>query len=112
MKRIVLAVLSLALANVAVQAAEPVLGNWKTAHGETAKITACGGAYCITLVTGKFSGQQIGKMSGAGADYEGEILDPQADKTYSGSAKVSGASLKLTGCALKIFCKSQTWSRL
>jgi len=112
MKRIVLAVLSLALANVAVQAAEPVLGNWKTAHGETAKITACGAAYCITLVTGKFSGQQIGKMSGSGGEYSGEITDPNAEKTYSGSATITGDSLKLTGCALKIFCKSQTWSRL
>ena len=112
MKRIVLAVLSLALANVAVQAAEPVLGNWKTAHGETAKITACGGAYCITLVTGKFSGQQIGKMSGGGGEYSGEITDPANDKTYSGNASISGTSLNMQGCVLKVLCKSQTWTRM
>ena len=112
MKRMSLAVAALALASLAAQAAEPVVGNWKTARGETAKISACGGAYCITLVTGKFSGRQIGKMSGSDGSYEGEITDPEADKTYSGSATVSGSSLKLTGCALKIFCKSQTWSRL
>jgi uncharacterized protein (DUF2147 family) len=112
MKRTVLAALWLALASPAALAAEPVLGNWKTAHGETAKITSCGGAYCITLVNGKFGGRQIGKMSGTGGEYSGEITDPNAEKTYSGSATVTGDALKLTGCALKIFCKSQTWSRL
>ena len=112
MNRIMIAAASLAMISWSAVAAEPVVGSWKTASGETAKIAPCGGDYCITVTTGKFKGKQIGKMSGSGADYEGEILDPQADKTYSGSAKVGGASLKLTGCALKIFCKSQTWSRL
>ena len=111
MKRIALVFAALALGGVAAQAAEPVLGSWTTARGETAKISACGGAYCITIVTGKFSGRQIGRMSGSDGSYSGEITDPVADKTYSGSATVTGASLKLTGCALKIFCKSQTWSK-
>ena len=111
MNRIALVLAAMAI-SVPALAAEPVLGNWKTAHGETAKITACGDAFCITLVNGKFSGRQIGKMSGSAGEYSGEITDPNAEKTYSGSASVSGSSLKLTGCALKIFCKSQTWSRL
>lgn len=94
-----------------VQAAEPVVGTWTTASGETAKIASCGGAYCITLVTGQFKGQQIGRMSGSGASYEGEITDPKAEKTYAGSAEVGATSMKLTGCALKVFCKSQTWKK-
>ena len=111
MKRFALAAACLALACLGAQAAEPVVGSWKTASGETARIASCGGAYCITLMTGEFKGKQIGKMSGSGASYEGEVLDPKADKTYSGSATVTGSSLKLTGCALKIFCKTQTWSK-
>ena len=111
MKTITLAFAALLMGAVGASAAEPVIGNWTTASGETARIAPCGGAYCITLLTGKAKGQQIGKMSGADGSYSGKITDPKADKTYDGSAKVTGASLKLTGCALKIFCKSQTWSR-
>ena len=111
MKHIALAAACLALASLGAQAAEPVVGSWKTASGETARIASCGGAYCITLMTGEFKGKQIGKMSGGGGEYSGEITDPNAEKTYSGSATITGDSLKLTGCALKIFCKTQTWSK-
>lgn len=95
-----------------VSAAEPIEGNWKTESGETAAISKCGSAYCVTLKTGKHSGKQIGKMSGSGASYSGEITDPANDKTYSGSGAVSGNSLKMKGCVMAVFCKSQTWTRL
>lgn len=93
-------------------ATEPIEGSWKTASGETAVIAKCGGSFCITLKTGKHAGKRIGKLDGAGADYSGSITDPAADKTYSGSGAVSGNSLKMKGCVLKVLCKSQTWSRL
>ncbi|ULR46669.1 DUF2147 domain-containing protein [Rhizobium sp. K102] len=93
-------------------AEEPIVGNWKTASGETAVIAACGGSYCVTLKTGKYSGRKIGTLAGTGGSYAGEITDPAADKTYSGSGKVSGNSLRMQGCVLKILCKSQTWTRL
>jgi uncharacterized protein (DUF2147 family) len=93
-------------------AAEPIEGNWKTASGETAAIAKCGSAYCVTLKTGKHAGKQIGKMSGTGGDYKGEITDPEAAKTYSGSGSVSGNALKMKGCVMSVFCKTQTWSRL
>ena len=111
MKTTALAIAAVLMVATSASAAEPVVGNWTTASGETAKIAPCGGAYCITLLTGIAKGRQIGKMSGSGTNYSGDITDPKTEKTYAGSAKVTGASLKLTGCALKIFCKSQTWSR-
>ncbi len=92
--------------------AEPIVGNWKTASGETAAISSCGGAYCITLKTGKHAGKRIGSMSGSGNDYSGEITDPANDKTYSGNASIKGSSLKMQGCVLKVLCKSQTWTRM
>ena len=64
------------------------------------------------MTSGKYNGKRIGKLSGGGADYSGEITDPTDDKTYSGSASVSGASMKLKGCVMSVFCKSQTWNRL
>jgi len=103
--------LTLASASASLSA-EPIVGNWKTASGETASISACGGAYCITLKTGKHAGKKIGNMSGAGDSYTGEITDPANDKTYSGAASIKGASLKMQGCVLKILCKSQTWTKM
>ena len=91
--------------------ADPIEGNWRTESGETAAIAPCGGAYCITLKSGKYNGKRIGKMSGSSGDYSGTITDPADDKTYSGSAQISGSSKKMTGCALKIFCKTQTWTK-
>jgi uncharacterized protein (DUF2147 family) len=93
-------------------AAEPIEGNWKTQSGETAAISSCGDSYCVTLKTGKFSGKQIGKMSGTGAKYKGSITDPENDKTYSGSASISGSSMKMKGCVLGVLCKSQTWTKM
>jgi len=93
-------------------AAEPIEGKWKTASGETAEIASCGGAFCVTLKTGKFAGKRIGKLAGAGTEYSGEITDPAADKTYSGYGTVSGNSLQMKGCVMSVFCKSQTWKKL
>ncbi len=112
MKRILTtAAVILAATNVSL-AAEAIEGKWKTASGETATIAACGPAYCITVSTGIFAGRKIGTFTGKGDDYTGEITDPENDKTYSGSGTVSGNSLKMKGCVLKVLCKSQTWSRL
>jgi uncharacterized protein (DUF2147 family) len=92
--------------------ADPIEGDWKTKDGPIATIASCGGSFCITMKTGKYVGKRIGKMTPAGdGGYSGTITDPKDDKTYTGSASVSGSSLKLTGCALKIFCKSQTWKK-
>lgn len=92
--------------------AEPIVGDWKTASGETAGINKCGSSFCIKLKTGTYAGQKIGKLKGSGADYSGTITDPEDNKEYSGSAKVGSSSMKLKGCAFQIFCKTQTWKRL
>lgn len=111
--RIWLAAAALAFAGTGVAvAAEPIEGNWKTASGETATIARCGGSFCITLKTGKHKGKSIGRLDGAGESYSGSITDPAEDKTYSGSGAVSGNSLRMKGCVLKVLCRSQTWSRL
>ena len=94
--------------------ADPIEGNWKTKDGDTAAIGACGGAFCITLKTGEFAGKSIGKMTASGGgSYEGSITKPSNGKTYSGKAKLTGNSLKLSGCVLGgLICKSQTWHKL
>ncbi|CDN91382.1 MULTISPECIES: DUF2147 domain-containing protein [Rhizobium/Agrobacterium group] len=112
MKRVMMIAAALMMGGNLAFAAEPIEGNWKTASGETAAIGPCGAAFCVTLKTGKHAGKQIGKLSGKGNSYAGDITDPANDKTYSGSGTVSGNSLSMKGCVLKILCKSQTWTRL
>ena len=93
--------------------ADPIEGNWKTADGPTAAIGKCGGSFCVVMKTGNYVGKQIGKFKPSGeGQYAGTLTDPKDDKTYSGTAKLSGSNLSLTGCALKIFCKTQKWSKL
>jgi uncharacterized protein (DUF2147 family) len=111
LRQIIIAALLSSATTLAI-AAEPIEGKWKTASGETAAISSCGGGFCVTLKTGKYAGKRIGKLEGTGNDYSGEITDPAEDKTYSGYGTVSGDALVMKGCVLKVLCKSQTWKRL
>ncbi|KAA0699344.1 DUF2147 domain-containing protein [Neorhizobium sp. P12A] len=106
----ILAATFLTMAGLA-NASDPLLGNWKTQNGETSEISRCGSGYCITAKTGQYAGRQIGTFSGKDDSYSGKITDPQTNRTYSGTLKVSGDSIKLTGCAMNVLCKSQTWTR-
>lgn len=94
--------------------ADPIEGKWKTESGATAEIANCGGSFCITLKSGQHAGKRIGKMQPNGLNnYKGEITDPANDKTYSGKAALSGASLSMKGCVLGgLICKSQAWTKL
>ena len=93
--------------------ADPIEGNWKTRDGDTAAINSCGSAFCIKLTTGKYAGKTIGQMKASGSEsYSGSITKPSTGKTYSGSAKLSGSSLKLSGCVLAVLCETQTWKKL
>lgn len=92
--------------------ADPIEGNWKTKSGETAAISACGSSYCVKLRTGAHAGKQIGKMKPDGDKYSGTITDPAKDKTYSGSATLSGNTLKMRGCVLGVLCRSENWAKM
>ncbi|MET0359135.1 MAG: DUF2147 domain-containing protein [Pararhizobium sp.] len=93
-------------------AADAIVGDWKATRGETVAISPCGGAYCYIVKTGKHAGKTIGKVHSTGASYEGEISDPDNGNVYGAFASVSGPSLKMKGCYMKVLCKTQTWSRL
>lgn len=92
-------------------AAEPILGRWLSPGGRVVEVKDCGGRYCATVVTGKYRGKSVGTMSGSGGDYNGTVTDPRDDRTYNGSATVDGSQLTLEGCALKVICKTQRWTR-
>ncbi|WP_322989497.1 MULTISPECIES: DUF2147 domain-containing protein [unclassified Hoeflea] len=93
--------------------ADPIEGAWKTQAGDNAMISSCGGSFCIKLTSGEYAGTSIGKMKATSSgNYAGSITKPSNGKTYSGSGKLSGSKLKMTGCVLKILCESQTWNKL
>lgn len=92
-------------------AAEPILGTWRLENGETVTYSACGGAFCSTVDTGRYRGKSVGRLSGTGGRYTGTVTDPSSDKTYEGRAEADAKTLKLTGCVAKVFCRTQTWSR-
>lgn len=92
-------------------AEEPILGKWRAPGGGIVRVAPCGDAYCARVITGRHKGKDAGSMSGSGGAYTGTVTDPRDDRTYSGSATVEDDKLRLTGCALKVFCKTQVWVR-
>ncbi len=94
--------------------ADGIDGVWKTPKGSNAQIYGCGGARCVKLIDGPYKGKVLSSdMTDDGSGtWSGSLLNPEDGRTYSGYASVAGGSLKLKGCALKIFCKSQVWTRV
>ncbi|MBP0617353.1 DUF2147 domain-containing protein [Jiella mangrovi] len=93
-------------------AAEPILGKWRAPGGGIVSVSNCGNNFCATVITGEHKGKSVGRMSGSAGQYTGEVTDPRDDRTYSGTARVTETKLELTGCALKVFCKTQVWVRV
>jgi len=42
---------------------------------------------------------------------EGRIYNPDDGRTYTGAIRARGVVLELEGCALRVFCETQTWRR-
>ncbi|MEF2551728.1 DUF2147 domain-containing protein [Aurantimonas sp. A2-1-M11] len=112
MKTILLAAAAAVALGTSAMAAEPIVGKWRAPGGGIVQVSDCGGAYCAEVISGQHKGKSVGRMSGSGAQYDGEVTDPRDDRTYSGRAVIQGDRLELTGCALKIFCKTQVWVKI
>jgi len=136
-KSATLAVLFAAAASAAAMAASPV-GDWKTpAKNGVVHVSECGDAICGKLIDGDdiranpatpdarnqdaslrsrplkglplFYGVKGGPTEWSG----GSVYNPEDGKTYHGSIKlVDDDTLKLTGCIMAPFCKTQTWTRV
>lgn len=120
-------------------AADPS-GMWLTADGEArVQIGNCGQAYCGKIVwlkepndpetrkpkLDKFNKdaaqrarpivglQIISGMQPSGANlWKGSLYNPEDGNTFTGSLAMQGADqMKLEGCVLAIFCRSEMWKR-
>ncbi len=110
-KHLALAAILLALGGPA-YAAEPIVGTWRLSNGETVDYKPCGAKFCSTVNTGAYRGKTVGTVEGSGARYTGTVVDPSSDKSYEGRVEINGDTLVLTGCVAKVFCRSQTWTRV
>ena len=111
MVRVMLGIIAAAGLTVSAQAAN-IEGNWRTESGANARISACGGSFCISITSGEHAGKQIGRVkASSGSKYTGTVTDPGNGKEYSGSAIVNGNSLKLSGCVARVLCRNQNWTR-
>ena len=115
-------------------------GTWLTEGGKArVRIAKCGDALCGTIVSlaepndpatgrprtdnnnvdaSKRSRPLVGVaivlgMKPSGADrWSGQVYNAEDGKTYTGHFTLQGPSVaKLKGCAMAIFCKSQSWTR-
>ncbi len=129
MRRFALACVAMLGLAGAAEAADPVLGTWKTQADDNGKfglvaLSPCGERICgtITRAYGP-SGEPIASPTvgrrmiwdmvpaGGGAYVDGKIWAPDRDKTYNSRMTLEGDLLRVEGCVLG-FCRGQTWARL
>lgn len=92
--------------------ADPIEGTWlRPSTGVLVKFSKCGSSFCAKAISGEFTGKSVGKFTGSGSSYTGTLIDLKEDKTYSGRAKVTGNTMKLEGCVLKVICKGENWQK-
>jgi uncharacterized protein (DUF2147 family) len=51
------------------------------------------------------------RETASGTWSDGELYNPDDGRTYAGEIRVKRGTLELHGCALLIFCQTQTWRR-
>lgn len=101
--------------------AESPLGVWvRPSTGTKIKFYSCGGKLCAKIVSVKDPARRktVGTVIMNGSKkigpntWEGQILNTDNGKHYSGQATFMGNSLKLQGCILgNIICSGETWHR-
>jgi uncharacterized protein (DUF2147 family) len=42
---------------------------------------------------------------------DGSLYNPDDGRTYTGTIRLKGGTLELTGCALRVFCQTQVWRK-
>jgi uncharacterized protein (DUF2147 family) len=139
-KRTLLVAAIVLMSAVPARAADPA-GVWLTEDGEArVQISNCGQALCGKIISlkepndpksnqpklDKFNkdeskrsrpilGLQIMsglKPSGTPDQWQGSLYNPEDGNTYQGKLTVQGPqNMKLQGCVLSLFCKSEIWKR-
>lgn len=128
MKMMMAAVFAGVMGAGAAWAADPVFGMWQTQPDKGVyyhvEMQACGAKICGVFRQKFENGAKVGSdvigknamfdmVATADGAYEGKAWKPSNGKTYNGSGKLNGNSLKIGGCVLGgLICSKQTWKRL
>ena len=112
MKNKVAALSTVALLAFSAQAfADPIEKTWVRPNGHHVKFSACGDSFCAVAVSGPHAGGNAGKLKPTGnGKYSGSLTDLDSNKTYTGYGTISGGTLKVSGCVMGFFCKSENWT--
>ena len=120
-KSLLLAGVAAALLALPANAADPY-GTWvRPSTGTQVNFYDCGGKLCAKIVSVKDEARKknVGTVIIKGmpkiADnkWEGDLLDVESGKVYSGVATLESASaLNLKGCVAMVLCKGETWRKV
>ena len=116
-----IAVASLAGLPGTASATEPY-GKWvRPSTGTQINFYACGGKLCAKIVAVKDEARKktigtviVKGMTKSGDNkWEGDLLDVESGKIYSGVATLEGpTALNLKGCVAGLFCRGETWAKV
>jgi len=115
-------------------------GTWAMKNGKvTVKVRDCGSGLCGTIVAlkeplSKIDGKPkvdrenpdpslrkrpviglsilVGMKAAGDNTWKGAIYNPDDGKTYTGTVKLDGGTMKVQGCVLKVLCKTNTFVRV
>lgn len=110
----IVAATAIVLGTASAPLAEPIVGTWlRTSTNTLVQYAKRGAEFCGTVLTGEYKGQSIGCMASSGnGDYKGKVVALDEGKTYTGKAKITGNTMKLSGCvAGGLICKGENWKR-
>lgn len=113
-KALITSALSLALfaATSTFAFADAIEGSWVTGDKVTLSIKKCASSFCVKVVGGKYNGKQSGKLKPAGAKvYKGTLKQFSSGISFSGTATLSGNSMKMVAKKFGITVKKDTWKR-
>lgn len=113
-KTLITSALSLALitATSTFAFADAIEGKWMTGDKVLLNISKCGGSFCVKVAEGEYKGKQSGKLKPkSGGVYEGKLKQFSTGMTFSGTATLSGNSMKMIAKKFGITLKKDTWKR-
>ncbi len=100
------------VASTTMSLADPIEGMWKTGEGALVKISNCGGSFCVDVADGKYKGKRSGKLKPDGkGGYSGKLKQFSTGISFSGTATVSGSTIKLVAKKFGMVVKRDTWRR-
>jgi len=119
--RLLLTAFTVSLLSASAHAADPY-GTWeRPSTGTHVQFYACGSKLCakVAAVKDEARKKEVGTviikgMNKAGEDkWEGDLLNLEDGKTYSGVVTMEGANaLNLKGCVMGLICKGETWKKV